>query len=118
MTWEFKTPLSNPENAIVKWVISPSLVIQQLTFISIVFVHGLGGNPKQIWRASNGLFWPKDPLESTIPEARIFSWGNEANVFDFWQKKETDQSINDHARSTLSDLAGVRITTVGISIAS
>ncbi len=49
----------------------------------IIFVHGLGGGSQRTW-SRNGdprLFWPCEwlPLESEIGEARILSFGYNAN---------------------------------------
>jgi len=46
---------------------------------SIVAVHGLNGHPKKTWTANN-VNWLRDFLPPDIPNARILSWGYDANT--------------------------------------
>src|SRR5690348_1775331 len=47
---------------------------QYITFHgSIIFVHGLGGD-ENTWQSKDGqIFWPKDLLPKTFPNARILT---------------------------------------------
>jgi hypothetical protein len=52
--------------------------------ISIVFLHGLHGHRKNTWtyKAPDGTecFWPQDLLPHDLPNARIYSYGYDADV--------------------------------------
>ncbi len=74
---------------------------------SIVFVHGVRGDPQTTWTWSD-VVWPKDLIPSALPTARILSWGYDAQIVEFWQSTATDHSITIHAKCLISDLAGVR----------
>ena len=50
---------------------------------SIVAIHGLGGDPHKTWTATNeyneAKFWLKDFLPKDLPNARIMTYGYEAD---------------------------------------
>ncbi|TGO16296.1 hypothetical protein BPAE_0505g00010 [Botrytis paeoniae] len=50
--------------------------------VDIIFIHGLTGNREKTWTGKYGIFWPKDLLSKDIPDARIWSWGYDANIPD------------------------------------
>ncbi|PTD11357.1 hypothetical protein FCULG_00002804 [Fusarium culmorum] len=71
-------------------------------FFDIVVVHGLNGHRDKTWTAANGVHWLRDPLRIDIPEARILSWGYDANTH---AASETCCTfLYDHARTLVSDL--------------
>ncbi|KAI6762109.1 hypothetical protein HG531_002662 [Fusarium graminearum] len=70
--------------------------------IDIVVIHGLNGHREKTWTAANGVHWLRDLLRIDIPEARILSWGYDANTH---AASETCCTfLYDHARTLVSDL--------------
>ncbi|CRK37201.1 hypothetical protein BN1723_004263, partial [Verticillium longisporum] len=61
--------------------------------VDIIFVHGLGGSSRLTWAWERdlSLFWPKEwlPLEPGLSDARIFSFGYDANF-----TKSTQDTLN------------------------
>jgi hypothetical protein len=76
---------------------------------SIIAVHGLDGKREKSWTAKNNVNWLQDLLHSDIPQARIFSWGYEAQTHGTSSIK--NQTIYDHARNLVSDLCRERALT-------
>jgi hypothetical protein len=74
--------------------------------VDVVFVHGLGGSSRMSWSHDHNpdLFWPLKflPLDPEIAEARILSFGYNAN-FRPGSGKNT-MSILDFAKDLLFDL--------------
>ncbi|KAH7006417.1 hypothetical protein EDB82DRAFT_573172 [Fusarium venenatum] len=71
--------------------------------IDIVVIHGLNGHREKTWTAENGIHWLRDLLRFDIPEARILSWGYDANTHT--SSSNTSYSfLYDHARTLVSDL--------------
>ncbi|KAM7223601.1 hypothetical protein V8F06_001075 [Rhypophila decipiens] len=75
--------------------------------VDIVFIHGLTGNREKTWRGRYGTDWTKTLLPKDLPNARMFSWGYDASIWHFFDKK-ADHRLNDHSKQLCSDLAGVR----------
>ncbi|KAJ5566730.1 uncharacterized protein N7459_010112 [Penicillium hispanicum] len=72
--------------------------------IDIVAVHGLNGHRETTWTAGNGdngINWLRGLLPEDLPNARIFSWGYDANTSD---SKVSCQYIHNHAANLVSDL--------------
>jgi len=68
--------------------------------ISIVLVAGLGGHPKETWRAADGTLWPKQLLPEHIQNIRVLSF-NYNNTL----KGTTSQAgIDEHAEDLLVTL--------------
>lgn len=83
---------------------------------SIVAVHGLNGHREETWTV-NGVNWLRDLLPKDIPNARIFSWGYDANTHS--TSPISAQYLYDHATTLISDLClKRRMTNVLISISS
>jgi hypothetical protein len=61
----------------------PFLLAEQ-QFYSIIFIHGLTGNRHDTWTKNvgkrNECFWPQDLLAEDIPNARIATWGYDADI--------------------------------------
>ncbi|KAH6640799.1 Alpha/Beta hydrolase protein [Chaetomium tenue] len=75
--------------------------------VDIVFVHGLTGNREETWTHKYGVFWPRDLLAKDIPNARIWSWGYDADIFHFFHKRsKTD--LNTHSNQLCTDVAAKR----------
>lgn len=70
--------------------------------ISIVFVHGLTGDRVSTWTVKpkndgDSVFWPLDLLPKSISNARIMSFGYDADVVNFW-KPASQNRIFDQRR--------------------
>ncbi|RYO22803.1 hypothetical protein AA0113_g12761 [Alternaria arborescens] len=73
--------------------------------IDIVAVHGLNGQCEKTWTAGNGIDsvnWLRDLLPHDLPNARILSWGYDANTHS--SSRVSCQYLFDHARTLVSDL--------------
>lgn len=56
---------------------------------SIVFIHGLHGDRTETWKYGSGhssVFWPKDLLPDITGEARVLTFGYDANIAHFWAR--------------------------------
>lgn len=73
---------------------------------SICFVHGLGGGRYSTW-TKDEVFWPYNLLPKDIPDARIITWGYNAEVAHFLSP-DSKVRVRDHAKSLLNDLNGLR----------
>lgn len=52
--------------------------------VDIVFVHGLIGNAYDTWlHKGTKVYWPSELLRQDIPDARILSFGYDADVVNF-----------------------------------
>ena len=76
--------------------------------IDIVFVHGLNGDIKGTWTHENGTFWPRDLLHTTVPGARIFSFGYDSRIFF----SKSDSEYRDYALGLVRDLHYLEHNTV------
>ncbi|KAF2153440.1 hypothetical protein K461DRAFT_140501 [Myriangium duriaei CBS 260.36] len=70
--------------------------------IDIVAIHGLNGHRDKTWTATNGVNWLRDLFPLDLPNARIMSWGYDANTHTAGQV--SCQYLYDHARNLVSDL--------------
>jgi len=73
--------------------------------IDIVAVHGLNGHCEKTWTAGSGadsVNWLRDLLPHDLPNARILSWGYDANTHS--RSQVSCQYLYDHARTLVSDL--------------
>ncbi|KAI8634401.1 hypothetical protein F5Y19DRAFT_210212 [Xylariaceae sp. FL1651] len=81
--------------------------------VDIVFVHGLTGNSYNTWCYSNeldGIFdvhWPEHLLKVDIPDARILSFGYDADVVGLWNPASNNRVAN-HAENLLGDVTRLR----------
>jgi len=82
---------------------------------SVIFVHGLFGNPTKTWtkvpppdrkKQTENVFWPADLLPKVLPEARIWTWGYDADVHKFGSQS-SHNTIEEHASNLLTDIAGL-----------
>jgi hypothetical protein len=75
-------------------------------------VHGLNGHCEKTWTAGNGVNWLRDLLPHDLPNARILSWGYDANTHS--SSRVSCQYLFDHARTLVSELCLEReVTQVG-----
>ena len=78
--------------------------------VDVVFIHGLRGSRVQTWSAGE-YFWPKDFLSEDLENARIITWGYDANVANGFSYASRE-SIRGHAETLLRDLYRIRRSTV------
>ena len=53
--------------------------------VDIVFVHGLTGNSNSTWlHEGTGVHWPSDILKQDLADARILSFGYDADILHFY----------------------------------
>jgi hypothetical protein len=72
-------------------------------FYSIVFIYGLTGNRPKTWTGENtDEPWPKFLLDTDIPNARIITYGYDANVSD-WTKPASQNTVRQHAQNLVND---------------
>ncbi|KAH0558618.1 hypothetical protein GP486_004729 [Trichoglossum hirsutum] len=76
--------------------------------VDIVAIHGLNGDPEKTWIAKNSVNWLRDPnmLAAVIPNARIMSWGYDANTHS--TKELSAMYLYGHAQKLVSDLGLLR----------
>jgi hypothetical protein len=68
--------------------------------VDIVAVHGLGGQRLRTWKNNKGEIWLQDWLPTSLPGARIYTYGyNSDPVFS-----NSKFGIDDFARRLLADL--------------
>jgi len=73
--------------------------------VDIVFVHGLNGDAIESWTdPDTKSFWPKDFLPNDTPEARVMTFGYNADA----AFGNTTADIVDHAKDLLSSLIDKR----------
>ncbi|KAJ5159680.1 uncharacterized protein N7482_006684 [Penicillium canariense] len=78
-----------------------------MTIVILIFVHGLTGDYEQTWKAENAADpWPKSLLPSIITNARLLTFGYDANVIGKGQVSEN--GLREHAMALVNDLARVR----------
>lgn len=72
-----------------------------------MFVHGLRGDRKETWTKGTTL-WPEKLLPEKVPQARILTFGYDADIYHFWLKPTSDNSIKNHADNLTAGLVGLR----------
>ena len=78
---------------------------------SIIFVHGLTGKRTKTWLADGAAKpWPEELLSKKIPEARIVTYGYDADVVHF-TKPAGQNTVLEHARNLVGDLTNLRLGT-------
>jgi pimeloyl-ACP methyl ester carboxylesterase len=84
---------------------------QSKAVIDIVFVHGLTGNAYTTWlHRLTGEHWPSRWLKEKIPDARIISFGYDADVANWWRQTSTNR-ITNHADDMVGGLVRLRENT-------
>ncbi|KAL8642926.1 MAG: hypothetical protein Q9226_008450, partial [Calogaya cf. arnoldii] len=90
-----------------KDVFGPTVVYRpDQAIVDICFVHGLNGGNVSTWTKGE-VFWPYNLLAKNIPEARIITWGYDADVAHFLSPTSANR-VKDHAKGLSNDLAGLR----------
>ncbi|MCJ1434246.1 hypothetical protein MMC27_003613 [Xylographa pallens] len=80
--------------------------------VDIVFLHGLTGRWDETWTYTEddlSVFWPKDLLSGDIGNARIFSFGYDADAVNL-RHRVSNETISHHADSLLLKLERERRT--------
>ncbi|KAK3489876.1 hypothetical protein B0T13DRAFT_490789 [Neurospora crassa] len=95
----------------------------QMFLFNIVFVHGFTGHPKSTWtleaakvqqRTRAGgqhgcdVFWPQDLLPTTVPSARILTYGYDTRIRHFVLGQISKNSVPDHGRDFINTLEAWR----------
>ncbi|KAI1271149.1 Alpha/Beta hydrolase protein [Xylaria sp. FL0933] len=76
--------------------------------LDIVFVHGLTGDRIKTWTHSESQsFWPRDFLPATLPDARIFTFGYDADVVRMFAVTSSS-TVRDHGRDLAQQLGRKR----------
>jgi hypothetical protein len=76
----------------------------------------LFGNRINTWSADNGILWPEELLSQDITDARIFTFGYDADVTKFNLNEElTEGTMESHAADLCERLAGLRANTESVS---
>ncbi|KAG8818980.1 hypothetical protein FRC17_010639 [Serendipita sp. 399] len=101
--------LSSGQDPIAEWV-NPRILFANAynsrIDISIVAIHGLDGHREQSWMAEDGTMWLKDLLPGDFPNARILSYGYDADTRSF--AKTSAQTIFHHAEAFAEALSRQR----------
>lgn len=92
------------------------LYSQPSASLDIVFVHGLTGSAYSTWfHEDGGKHWPRDLIKNDISDARVMTFGYDADVARFWGQAAQD-GISGYANDLLGKLARKRQRVVGGSI--
>ncbi|KAG8814340.1 hypothetical protein FRC17_001194 [Serendipita sp. 399] len=75
---------------------------------SIVAIHGLDGHREKSWTTEDKTMWLKDVLPNDLPNARILTYGYDADTRSFSQT--STQTIFRHAEAFAEDLSRQRRT--------
>ena len=79
--------------------------------LDIVFVHGLTGNSYNTWFHEEAkVHWPSQLLSQDIPDARILSFGYDADIVNFWNPASNSR-LSNHAETMVDELARRRSRT-------
>ena len=110
------TVCSDGSNPIVEYVFSfeTSRILTKIR--SIVFVHGLTGNSYNTWlnAGPSPVYWPKDLLSKDLVNARILTFGYDADIVNFWGPASRNR-IADHAGNLLGCLVRLRERTNAVN---
>ncbi|KAG0648829.1 hypothetical protein D0Z07_4939, partial [Hyphodiscus hymeniophilus] len=70
---------------------------------SIVAVHGLNGDPYRTWTTKSGICWLKDLLPANLKNARVLTFGYNANATSFLGSTSSDRILQ-HAQTLVAQL--------------
>ncbi|MCJ1393159.1 hypothetical protein MMC18_006031 [Xylographa bjoerkii] len=83
-----------------------------VALVDIVFIHGLTGRWDETWTCTEGgtsVFWPMDLLSGDVENARIFSFGYDADAVNL-RHRVSNETVSSHADSLLLKLERERRT--------
>lgn len=70
----------------------------------MVFVHGLTGGRESTWTETKSkVFWPKDLLHHEIPNARIMTFGYDADIVNILTPASSN-NIRNHGQALAHEL--------------
>ncbi|KAI9667662.1 MAG: hypothetical protein M1821_000479 [Bathelium mastoideum] len=76
--------------------------------VDIIFVHGLTGSAYTTWlHKGSGVHGPKDLFPQDLENARIMTFGYDADIVNFWNHAAQDE-LPGYANDLLGGLAGAR----------
>ncbi|KAL9126778.1 MAG: hypothetical protein Q9217_004226 [Psora testacea] len=76
--------------------------------VDIVFVHGLTGNTYNTWlHKGTRVHWPSELLRQDMPDARILSFGYDADIVNFWNPASNSR-LSNHAENMVGGLVRKR----------
>ncbi|MCJ1263639.1 hypothetical protein MMC22_003509 [Lobaria immixta] len=85
-----------------------SLYEPESAVVDIIFVHGLTGGMERTWTSRNAVSpWPQILLPTKLPNARILTFGYDANVVD-WRAMVSKNRVGNHAENLLTTVATYR----------
>ena len=80
--------------------------------VDICFIQGVRGGNVSTWTWEK-MCWPRDLLPIDIPNARIISYGYDADIIDFWAPV-SENSVEKHAGNLVAALVGDRFKQTGV----
>ena len=76
--------------------------------VDIVFLHGLTGNAYTTWlHKPTHEHWPSKWLKERVPDARVISFGYDADVVNWWRQASMNRVTN-HADNMVGGLVRLR----------
>jgi hypothetical protein len=78
--------------------------------VDIVFVHGITGNARRTWtyrKKGVEVFWPGELLHLDVPDARILTFGYDADVVN-WTSAASANRLANHAENLLGAICRLR----------
>lgn len=57
----------------------------------------------------SAVFWPYHLLPKDCPNSRVFTWGYDSTVSNFFNGSASKKNVLSHARDLLGDLSGERV---------
>ncbi|CCA76979.1 hypothetical protein PIIN_10962 [Serendipita indica DSM 11827] len=74
--------------------------------VDIIAIHGLQGHREKTWTTDDGVFWLRDLLPSDLSNARVLSYGYDADIRS--RECVSTQTMSRHAEGFANALSRVR----------
>lgn len=84
-----------------------NFVVLTYVRVSLVFIHGLTGDRERTWKYGDAEPWPATLLPTTLPEARVLTFGYDAYVTDVGGVVSKNR-VSHHAMNLVAALATYR----------